>query len=231
MTSFLRFSQRKDNQFYQPTIAGPSGGDGNGFVRVLDQAAGLGYTWTVTPTSLFEFRMGFTHIVAGKQPPFLGGASMQDLYGISGLPTFPQLAGGLNTQNIGGFNGLGRQATNPQFQHPTTWNPKVNYSLIRGRHAIKTGFELALIHTEVMDINPVYGLNSYSGQFSKPTCSQLGQAAGCAIPADTQSYNIADFMFGLPSQVQLANYLVGNYRQRVYSTYVQDDFRVNSKLT
>src|SRR5205823_5844909 len=67
MTSFVRFSQRKDNQFYQPTIAGPSGGDGNGFVRVLDQAAGFGYTWTVTAASLFEFRLGFTHIVAGKQ--------------------------------------------------------------------------------------------------------------------------------------------------------------------
>ena len=38
-------------------------------------------------------------------------------------------------------------------------------------------------------------------------------------------------MFGLPSQVQLANYLVGNYRQRQYFLYVQDDFRVNSKLT
>ena len=38
-------------------------------------------------------------------------------------------------------------------------------------------------------------------------------------------------MFGLPSQVQLANYLVGNYRQRVYFLYLQDDFRVNSKLT
>ena len=231
MTAFLRFSQRKDNQFYQPTIAGPSGGDGNGFVRVLDQAAGFGYTWTVTPASLFEFRLGFTHIVAGKQPPFLGGPSMQALYGIPGLPTFPQLTGGLNTQNIGGFNGMGRQATNPQFQHPTTWNPKVNYSWIRGRHALKFGAEMAIIHTEVMDINPVYGLNSYSGQFSKPTCAQLNQPPGCSIANDTQSYNLADFMFGLPSQVQLANYLVGSYRQRVYNFYVQDDFRVNSKLT
>ncbi|HLJ44816.1 MAG TPA: TonB-dependent receptor [Bryobacteraceae bacterium] len=231
MTAFLRFSQRKDNQFYQPTIAGPSGGDGNGYVRVLDQAAAFGYTWTSTPASLVEFRMGFTHILAGKQPPFLGGASMQSLYGVSGLPTFSQLTGGLNTQNIGGFTGMGRQATNPQFQNPTTWNPKVNYSLMRGRHAVKTGFELDLVHTEVMDINPVYGLNSYSGQFSKPTCAQLAQPSNCAIPSDTQSYTLADFMFGLPSQVQLANYLVGNYRQRVYSLYVQDDFRVNSKLT
>ena len=38
-------------------------------------------------------------------------------------------------------------------------------------------------------------------------------------------------MFGLPSQIQLANWLVGNYRQRLYFLYVQDDFRVNSKLT
>ena len=66
----------------------------------------------------------YTRIRAGKQPPFLGGASMQDLYGISGLPTFPQLTGGLNTQNISGFTGMGRQATNPQFQNPTTWIPR-----------------------------------------------------------------------------------------------------------
>jgi hypothetical protein len=231
MTAFLRFSQRKDNQFYQPSIAGPSGGDGNGFVRVLDQSAAAGLTWSVTPTSLLEARLGFTHILGGKQPPFLGGASMQDLYGIGGLPTFPQLTGGLSTQNISGFTGLGRQATNPQFQNPTTWIPKVNYSLVKGRHALKIGAEEHIVHTEVMDINPVYGLNAYAGQFSKPTCAQLGQAAGCAIANDPSSYNLADFMFGLPSQVQLANYLVGSYRQREYFLYFQDDFRVNAKLT
>ena len=37
----------------------------------------LGYTWTVTPTSLLEVRLGFSHILGGKFPPFLGGASMQ----------------------------------------------------------------------------------------------------------------------------------------------------------
>src|SRR5260370_41503803 len=97
MTGFLRFSQRKDNQFYQPTIAGPSGGDGNGFVRSLNQSANAGYTWTVTHSSLIEFRLSYTRIRAGKQPVFLGGATMQDLYGISGLPTFPQLTGGMST--------------------------------------------------------------------------------------------------------------------------------------
>jgi hypothetical protein len=233
MTTFLRFSQRKDNQFYAPTLEGPSGGSGNGYVRILSQAAAIGYTWTVTPASLLEVRMSFTHMLGGKEPPFLGGTSMQDLYGIPGLPTFPDLTGGLNTQNITGFTTgiIGRQATNPQFQNPTTWNPKVNYSRIMGRHALKMGGEMHVIHTQVMDINPVYGLLGYAGSFSKPTCGQLAQASTCTVANDAATYNLADFMFGLPSQIQLANWLVGNYRQRDYFLYFQDDFRVNNKLT
>jgi outer membrane receptor protein involved in Fe transport len=43
---------------------------------------------------------------------------------------------------------------------------------------------------------------------------------------------LGDFLFGLPSQLQLANLVVvSNYRQHVHALYVQDDFRVNSKLT
>lgn len=233
MTGFLRWNQWKDNQYYSPYIEGPSGGSGNGYVRVLSQAAAAGYTWTLTPTSLLELRMSYTRMRAGKAPPFLGGASMEALYGIPGLPTAPDITGGLNTQNITGFTTgiIGRQATNPQFQHPTVWNPKVNYSLLRGRHTIKTGAEFHWILTQVMDINPVYGLLGYAGQFSRPTCAILGQPAGCTIPSDPASYNLADFMFGLPSQIQLSNWLVGNYRQRDMFFYVQDDFRVNSKLT
>jgi hypothetical protein len=233
MTGFLRFSQLKDNQFYSPYLEGPSGGSGNGFVRVLSQAAAAGYTWTLSPTSVLELRMSYTHMRAGKAPPFLGGASMDALFGITGLPTAPDITGGLNTQNISGYTTgiIGRQATNPQFQHPTAWNPKINYSLLRGRHTMKFGAELHWILTQVMDVNPVYGLLGYSGQFSKPTCALLGQPAGCSIPGDTASYNLADFMFGLPSQIQLANWVVGNYRQRDSFLYFQDDFRLSPKLT
>lgn len=231
-TLFLRFSQRKDNQFISPSLEGPSGGSGNGYIRSLSQAAVLGTTWTISPAQLLEFRLSFTHMRAGKAPPFLGGQSMEALYGITGLPTFPDLTGGLNTQNISGFTGIiGRQATNPQFQHPTTWNPKLNYTLMRGRHALKVGGEMHTIHTQVMDINPVYGLLGYAGSFSKPSCAQLGKPTGCTVTNDAASYNLADFMFGLPNQIQIANWLVGNYRQRDYFLYLQDDFHVNSKLT
>ena len=50
----------------------------------------IGYTWTVTPSSLLEARFGFDHVLGGKVPPYLGGPSMQALYGISGLPDLAQ---------------------------------------------------------------------------------------------------------------------------------------------
>jgi hypothetical protein len=231
MSSFLRFSQRKDNQYYQPDLPGPSGGGGNGYIRALQQQAAIGYTWSVTPNQLFDARFGFTHVLAGKAPPYLGGPSMEALYGIPGLPTSSNLTGGLNTQSVSGFSGFGRQATNPQFQNPTSFNPKFSYSWVKARHSIKAGYEFVAIRTEILDVNPLYGSNGYSGQFSKPTCGQLGMAAGCAIPSDATSYNLADFMFGLPSVIQLSNDLVTNTRQHVHSLYVQDDYRVNPKLT
>jgi Carboxypeptidase regulatory-like domain/TonB-dependent Receptor Plug Domain len=221
MSSFLRFSQRKDIQYYQPDIAGPSGGAGNGFIHAIQQQAAIGYTWSVSSTSLLEARFGFDHVLAGKTPPYLGGASMQALYGIPGLPTSPNLTGGLNTQSVSGFNGFGRQATNPQFQNPTSFNPKLNYSLIKGRHSLKAGYEFVVVRTEVLDVNPLYGSDTYSGQFSKP-------AGGTG---DSTSYDLADFIFGLPSAIGIGSNFVSNQRQHIHALYGQDDFRLTPKLT
>jgi hypothetical protein len=231
MTSFLRFSQRKDLQYYQPDISGPSGGNGNGFIHAIQQQAAAGYTFSVTPTSLFEARFAYDHVLAGKVPPYLGGPSMQALYGIPGLPTTPDLTGGLNSQSISGFSQLGRQTSNPQFQNPTSFDPKFNYSWIKGRHSLKAGYEFVAVRIEVLDVNPLYGADTYAGQFSKPTCAQLSQPSGCSIASDSTSYNLADFIFGTPSTIQLGDDFVSNMRQHVNSLYAQDDYRVSSHLT
>ncbi len=232
MTAFIRFSQRKDLQYYAPDLTGPSGGDGNGYIHVVDQNASLGYTWTITPTSLFEARLGFSHLLGGKTPPYVGGESMNALYGgFEGLPTTTNLTGGLDTQTITGLTALGRQTSNPQFQNPTSWDPELNYSKTWGRHSLKVGYQFLLVHTEILDTNPLYGQDTYNGAFSKPTCTELGEASGCTIASDSTSYSLADFMFGLPNQINLGSYAVINLRQYVHSLYFQDDYRVNTKLT
>ncbi len=221
MNGFVRISQRKLNNYNQPGISGPSGGGGNGSIRALNQQATAAYTWTVSSSSVLEGRLAVSRTDAGKTPPSIGGASMLDLYGITGLPTAPELTGGLTPQTLSGFTGLGRQATNPQFQNPLNFNYKLNFTKNMGRHALKTGFEYVVIRTQVLDVNPLYGLDSYAGAFSKPTGG----------PADPSSYSVADFLFGLRSAYQLATYSAGNYRQHEYFAYAQDDFRVNQTLT
>ncbi|MBM3783015.1 MAG: TonB-dependent receptor [Acidobacteria bacterium] len=224
-TAFVRLSHRKSNIFQQPEIPGPSGGEGNGFIRVLNQSMATGFTHTLTPASLLEVRFGISRTEAGKEPPGLGGPSMRALYGITGLSEDPRLTGGLTRQGIGGFSDLGRQATNPQWQHPTVWNPKVNYSFTRGRHSMKTGYEYQRVHTQIQDVNPLYGNDIYAGQFSRP--------AGSAAPnaAQSQSYNLADFLFGARSEYQLVNFYIAQYRQVMNFLYFQDDWKVTPKLT
>jgi hypothetical protein len=230
MTSFLRFSQKKDIQYFGPADPGPSGGDGNGFIHSIQQQAAAGYTWTVTPTSLFEVRFGFDHALGGKVPPYLGGPNIAQEFGIQGLPS--ALEGGFPTQVIGSFTNptVGRASTTPQFQNPTSFSPKLNYSTVKGRHTLKVGYEFLAIRTEVLDVNPLYGQLTYSGQYSKPTAA----LCGCTVPTDSNSvnaYDLADFYFGLPSAIGLGTDFVTNVRQHVNSMYAQDDWRVNSKLT
>src|SRR5271170_3138104 len=100
-----------------------------------------------------------------------------------------------------------------------------------GRHSIKAGYEFIAVRTEVLDINPLYGSDTYNNQYSKPTCAQLAQAAGCTIASDATSYDLADFYFGLPSAIAQGSNLATNLRQHVNSLYVQDDWRVTPKLT
>ena len=100
------------------------------------------------------------------------------------------------------------------------FNPKVNYSRLQGRHSLKAGYEFQRIFTEVQDVNPLYGRDQYAGQFTRP--------AGAAA---NNLYNLADFMFGLRSTYALSNILVAKLQQDMHFGYVQDDWRVNDRLT
>lgn len=222
IAGFARWGWRDVDIFDNPSIPLPSGGGGNASTYVSNKQLALGATWTVSPTSLVELRFGWSDTTAGKDPAALvaGQAGALEAYGISGLPTDARVAGGLPPQLITGFSDLGRQATNPQWQYPTVFNPKVNYSRLQGRHSLKAGYEFQRIFTEVQDVNPLYGRDQYAGQFTRPT----GAAA-------SNTYNLADFMFGLRSTYALSNILVAKLQQDMHFGYVQDDWRVNDRLT
>jgi len=217
---FGRWSYRKSNAFEAPNIPGPSGSNQNGFVDILNKQFVVGTTYAFENASVLDVRYSRSIIDAGKRPPLIGGQSPFELYGITGLPNDPEVNGGLTTQTIGGLSQLGRQATNPQFQNPTNDDVRASYGFLLGSHNLKFGYEYLRVNTEVQDTNPLLGLDTYSGQFSRP----VGAAANNA-------YNLADFFFGLRSQYELANLTIAQMRQRFHFAYIQDDFKVNRKLT
>ncbi len=220
LTAFARFSDRLSIIQVPAAIPGPSGGNSNGNIRVLNYQIAGGVTYNLTPRSLVEFRIGIGRTEGGKTPLFVGTTSFGERFNLPNAPRDPRFTGGVNGQSINSFSQLGVQGSNPQFQNPLLVNPKVNYSLLMGRHSIKAGYEFQAINTEIDDFNPKYGGDTYAGRFSK--------APGTAN--DNEQF-VADFLFGARSNYQLNNAAIVNYRQRMHFLYVADDFKVNRKLT
>ena len=220
-SGFVRFSHRKVNNFEPPPIEGETSSPANAYVEVLNQQFALGLTRTLSSTSLFELRVGVNHTDAGKSAYGTGTPNMLEAYGITGLPTDAEFSGGLTEQSVGGWTSWGRQNSNPQYQNPFVIDTRLNYSWIHGQHTLKAGYEYQNINTEVDDVNPKYGQDSYGGQFSRP--------AGAA--ADTATYNLADFLMGARSSYSLVNPFIIQLRQRMQFGYLQDDWRVSPDLT
>ncbi|MDQ2946265.1 MAG: TonB-dependent receptor [Acidobacteriota bacterium] len=226
ITSFFRYSQREEDILVAPAIPLPGGGDSNGNVRIKNRQIEPGVTYTLSSSSVIEGRLGLSWTEGGKFPLAAGTPSLLTPNGIGGLPTDPLIAGGVNSQGVGGFSQFGRQTSNPQFQNPYNLNPKINYSKFIGRHSLKAGYEHQHLETAIDDFNPVYGLDTYGGQFSRPAGANQASAANLV-----EAYNLADFLVGARSSYELNNFAIVNQKQRMHFGYVQDDWKVSTKLT
>src|SRR6266851_1829418 len=224
---FGRYSEHRGYIFDPPGIPGRAGGNSNGNVNIQNRNIAGGATWMISGNKLLDFRFGWSQNKGGKLPIGVGQSSMLVENGITdGLPTDPTVVRSLNAQSVTGFTQFGAQSSNPQFQNPTIYNPKVNFTWIKSKHSMKVGYEYQAVNTEVNDFNPSYGQDNYAGQFSRPT------GAGTSNDAATQqARNLADFMMGNRSTYALTTYAVVNLRQRFNFMYFQDDIKVSPKLT
>ena len=193
VTLFARYSQFDTRIFSPPNIPGPAGGNANGNVYVKTKQGVAGATWTISPTSILEARLGIDYTRGGKTPSTLGTPASQ--FTIPNEPTDPSLAGGLFSVGLSGFSALGRQSSNPQYQDPFVGDPKVNFTKIAGRHSIKTGFEFQLIDTAVSDFHPQYGVENFTGFFSDPTYLSNPSSVNNLSTTLKDVYSLADFIF------------------------------------
>ena len=222
LNGFARYSQRRQTIQQPGLVTGFSGGNAIGNLATYNQQAVGGLTWTVNQNTILDYRFALTRLGMDRRPALVGGPSMRDLFGITGLPEGIGVRGGITPQDIGGLGTrIGRQSTNPQSQFPTTLNSRLNMTFLAGRHTLKTGYEYAALNQDVDDTNPLYGIDNYGGGFSRPNTTV----------ATSYLHNLADFFFGARNNYQLATQAVAKMRQRFHYWYLQDDFKVSQRLT
>jgi hypothetical protein len=207
MSGFLRVSQSKEHDLDGPTLPAPIAG-GNGYFRTINQQVALGILRQIGPTQLLEARIGASYTKGGKLPYTLNDPRT---FGVLGLPTDPRVGGGLTTIAIDGYSAIGRQSTNPQWQYPFFLDPRVTYSYAFGKHNFKAGYEFTYLRQIVQDVNPIYGEMDFDSSFT--------------------GYVLSDFLFGVANEIDLTNFYVAHLRQGGHAGFLQDDWKVSSKLT
>ncbi len=220
LSSFFRYSQRRQDLQAPGLITGFSGGNAIGFLDTYNQQGIAGMTFAQNPTTVWEYRFAVTRLGMDRLPAQVGGPSMRELFGITGLPEGDRVRGGITPQDITGFARIGRQSTNPQAQFPTTLNSRLNFSKILGSHTLKAGYEWLGLYIDVDDTNPLYGIDAYGGGFSRLTPG-----------ATNANFSLADFFFGARSTYQIATQVTAKMRQQAHWFYIQDDWKVSKKLT
>ena len=176
LSVFGRYGFRNLKTFDQPNIPLPSGGAGNGDIYARNRQAVLGTTWTPSGRSLFEVRFGYSWTQAGKNPPALGTDSALKQFGLPGLPDDPRIAGGLPTQSHHRLFRSRPAGDQSAVAVSDRLQPEGQLHLDDAAPTrFKTGYEFQWIDTEVQDVNPLYGRDTYNGSFTRPTASAAGE--------------------------------------------------------
>ncbi len=167
---------------------------------------------TFNPTTLNEFRVGFTrfNFVAVDPQQVVQPSSL----GFTGInPQDPQGAGAPFI-GITGFFNLGFSTNGPQPRIDTTYELTDNFSKIVGRHTFKFGYDGRRFQVN----NPFFGNNNGNFSFGGNGLYSTGDPG-------------ADFLLGIPDSYAQGS--GGWIDARAYESYFyfQDSYKVTSKLT
>src|SRR5712691_1920171 len=211
------YSNRKRN------IPGAFGGvlDGTGTSAFGDQTIKTngvvaGWTRIFSPTVVNELRFNWQQATSdARQQPF--GEQPTGAALVRNSITDPIVAGGLPGITIDTFfggSGLGRLGSPdflPKFQHTNQLELLDSVSWLKGKHSFKLGGDFIIMKNQFMDVPATRGALRFRNRFT-------GQALG-------------DYLLGYTSDFMLSNVYAVDQRHWVAMFFVQDDWKVNSKLS
>jgi Carboxypeptidase regulatory-like domain/TonB dependent receptor-like, beta-barrel len=227
-----------------PTLGAAGGqdiGDGGlGGCHTRTQIAGVGQTYTVTPTFLVDATLGWTRFGQQCDPPDeLSGTNFgSDVLGIPGTNGPTPLEAGMpafysNWSSMGNPEGW-----NPCRRNDQTYTFNSNASWVKGNHEIRFGFDF--IHNLMNHFQPELGEGPRGAFYFDPGVTALNPSALDAAVGflngspdfENDQNSLAAFLLGVPDvSGKSTQYIKMDSLENQYALYVRDRWRVTTKLT
>jgi Carboxypeptidase regulatory-like domain/TonB dependent receptor len=220
---FARYSLANTHRYQQPPLPGLADGANPAQGISYDSSKGLAlaHTWTISPTMVNDARGGYNHEHYANGIPSYGLVNPSPDLKVPGVPDDPEFNGLTLFQISGGYRRLGF----PGFAPTVSTSQEIQYgdtlSIIHGRHSIKVGVQLHRSQFDLLQLGSPRGRMRFTGQLTSSADDANG---GGGAP-------LADALLGLTPNSNISLGGTFHNRQEVYGGFVQDDLKLNSKLT
>jgi hypothetical protein len=222
---FLKYSSDRTGRPSPGSIPAPASAQmgpyltGGSTVNFANWAAAANYTKVFSPTIVNETRLGAVRWSFGFHPtgtPFTPAAGL----GIPGI-NISDNSGGLPGYTLAspGFT-IGDASTFPEFSNTITYQAEDIVTIVKGSHTLKFGARYLRNDFNGYSAFPTRGAYTFSGQFT----SQIGRTSSAG--------SLADFALGAAATIKRGDLSeVFGIRYYEFSTFAEDSWRVNNKLT
>ena len=214
-----------------------AGGLGDG--STLVQIAGIGQTYTVSPTLVIDGTFGWTRFGQDVEPPDLGTNFGSEVLGIPGTNGPDPRESGMPPIFISGFSDLGNpEGWNPLYRNDQSYTANANATWAKGSHDVRFGFDF--VHHLMNHWQPELGEGPRGAFHFDPGVTALNPdalASTVGFQGGTPSFEndwnaFGAFLLGTPSASgKSSQFIKMNSMEEQYALYIRDRWRASPKLT
>jgi len=218
---FARFSGQEQNRGSTPrypAIEGFGSMSRGGLVNVTSNNSVVALNKVWTPSLVTSFRAGWNYLDTDVKSHL---DITENINAKLGIPGFNQNLRGTNEMTLTGYSQLGNNTFRPNLIQSQTRQFSADSTYTAGNHAIKFGLQTWWLQSFIDNPQRTMGTLIYDGRFTEraPTMrSGTGDSMG-------------DFLLGNPREIQGSNTVYMNMRSNFMHFYLQDDWKINDKLT
>ncbi|MDX2180439.1 MAG: TonB-dependent receptor [Bryobacteraceae bacterium] len=222
---FGRYSRRTQFKNFPGTMPLPADGQAAEFVNLEADNVAIGHSLTIGNNRHNEIRFGWMRFPGDYGIPYT--ENLNQRFGIRNAPGDSFGDGkdqGWARFNIGGFAGLGTRVNWPNFGALRSYTIGDNFSWQIGRHSIKFGGEYRRYRISRDAQGQRRGFFNLTGDYTS-------QQPNVGTSRANTGNGMADMLLGMANQITYGNGRGEELIAPYYGAFLQDDFKVSSRLT